>query len=265
MTPATNPGCLQPAGAKDPAQLPAVLSCPRAAMPQQVPVIRSAAPRKTLTRPAQKREPALYRDAFFEIRQDNAVHVISENYAYKTESYYSILRHELEGRTARPSSSAVLDAYVVPLCLERCRIAGIPVCEWGISQGYAPLPAILYGLNYFATTKEYHVVRDDGQAKEAIRHLTNRGKYPFCYQKIPDAAVISTCISVFGKTFGKCRNVEHLAGQVYDLFSIPLFTMVTVSEEGSHRLSSLSPTRYSQLAPEERSLLLAHLRHQEFL
>ncbi len=260
-----DPSCQQSAGVTEPVPPSGIPDSPVLIIPQPGHTPHSGTPRKTPVRPALKREPALYRDSFYKIRHDNAIHIISENYAYKTESYYTILSHELEGRKVRPSSSAVLDAYVVPLCLERARMAEIPVCEWGISQGYAPLPAILYGLNYFATTAEYHVVHDDTQSKEAIRHLTNRGKYPFCYQKLNPEATISTCISVFGKTAGKCRNVEHLAEQLYDLFSIPLVTMVTVSLGNTHMLSSLSPTRYSRLSAEERSILHAYLRHQEFL
>lgn len=226
---------------------------------------RDANCQKRHSRSATKKEHALNRDMFFEILYQGARHIISENYSYKTESYYTILRHELEGNRVKPSSSAVLDAYVVPICLERAHLANIPVCDWGISQGYVPLPSVIYGLNYFADTSEYRVVNTDGDAKEAIRHITNRGKYPFCYQKLPDHAVIETCTSVFGKTAGTCRNVEALARKVYDLFSIPLVTMVTVSDGKTHRLSSLSATRYTHLSHEERALLMAYLNHQEFL
>jgi hypothetical protein len=69
------------------------------------------------------------------------------------------------------------------------------VCEWGISQGYVPLPAILYGLNYFSTTLDYFIVQDQKKAKDVIKHITNNGKYPFCYQKFPDGSDIITFIS----------------------------------------------------------------------
>lgn len=224
-----------------------------------------AIPRKNHTRAPVKPERALNRDAVFELWYNNVHQIISENYSYKTESYYTILRHELEGKPVRPSSSSVLDAYVVPICLERANLAGLPVCEWGISQGYVPHPSILYGLNYFADSSEYYVVRDDAKAAEATRHLTNKGKYPFCYQKLKENSTLSTCISVFGKTAGKCRDVERLAEQVYEVFAIPLVTMVTITEGETHRLSSLSPTRYCQLSDDERALLQAYLNHQEFL
>lgn len=226
---------------------------------------REAALKKTNGKPGTRRECSLNRDMVFELWRDDTCHIISENYSYKTESYYRILRHELEGKKVRPSSGAVLDAYVVPICLERAHLAGIPVCEWGISPAYAPLPSVLYGLNYFANTAEYCIAGDEEQVKVAVRHLTNKGKYPFCYQKLADGATIDTCRAVFGKTAGKCRSVEQLAERVYELFAIPLVTMVTVSDRNGPLLSSLSPTRYSQLSDEERSLLHAYLNHQEFL
>jgi hypothetical protein len=216
--------------------------------------------------PAPRREPALSRDAFVALRLGETHHIISENYAYKTDAYYTILQHELEGLAVKPASRDVLDISVVPLCLERARLQGIPVCDWGISQGYVPVPSILYGINYFASTAAYCVVMDNTQAKEAVRHLTNCGKYPFCYQKLPPGATISSRAAVFGRTSrAPAAAVEEIARQVYELFAIPLVTMVFVDDGETVRLSSLAPTRYSRLSNEERSLLAAYLNHQVFL
>ncbi len=212
-----------------------------------------------------KREPLIAKDSLFTVWRDGAFHIIAENYSYKTEPYYSILRHELDGKPVQPSSCAVLDASVVPICLERASLAGIPVCDWAISQGYAPFPSILYGLNYYASTADYCVVRDNEEAKDVIRHITNRGKYPFCYQKLDDSATVHSRISVFGRTVGKSDGVARLAEMVYALFAIPLVTLVLVNSGGQYLLSSLSPTRYSQLSGEERSLLSLYLEQQEFL
>lgn len=212
-----------------------------------------------------KREQGILKDSLFFLRQGDIYHIISENYSYKTETYYSILFHELEGKHVRPSSSAILDAYVVPLCLERAKRGGIPVCDWGISQGHVPLPAILYGLNYFATTSDFFVVGDNAKAKEVIKHITNIGKYPFCYQKLDEGDTIHSCIGIFGKTATPCTRISYLAEKVYEHFLIPLVTMVFVKNGEEYRLSSLAPTKYSQLSGEERTLLSAYLTHQEFL
>ena len=231
---------------------PSPLACH---LPSEKPAIKSNA----------KREQAIPKDSLFFIRRDNISHIISENYSYKTETYYSILSYELEGRPVLPSSRVILDAYVVPLCLERAKRGGIPVCDWGISQGYVPLPVILYGLNYFATTSDFFVVDDNTRAKEVIRHITNIGKYPFCYQKLEEGATIHSCIGIFGKTITDCSGISAMARKVYELFSIPLVTMVFVKNNETYRLSSLAPVKYSQLCGEERSLLSAYLTNQEFL
>jgi hypothetical protein len=211
------------------------------------------------------REPGLFRDSLHILERDGIVHVISEDYSYKTEPYYTILGLELGGRKVKPSSSAVLDAYVVPMCLERAKLAGIPVCDWEISQGYVPLPAIIYGLNYFATSADFFVVNDGEQAKEVTGHVTNKGKYPFCYQKIPIGATVHSCVSIFGRTTDACSAIAGLAGKIYDVFSLPLVTMVFVKTRDQYLLSSLSPTKYSRISGDEKALLTAYLSHQEFL
>ena len=211
------------------------------------------------------RETGLLRDSLHVLERDGVWHVISEDYSYKTESYYTILDYELHRKNVRPASTAVLDAYVVPLCLERAKLAGIPVAEWGISQGFVPLPAIIYGLNYFATSADFFVVGDDGKAKEVIAHVTNKGKYPFCYQKIPPDATVHSCVSIFGRTTDSCAAISGLAEKIYQIFSIPLVTTVFVRTGREYRLSSLSPTKYSRISSDERALLSAYLAHQEFL
>ncbi|WAC04182.1 MAG: RimK-like ATPgrasp N-terminal domain-containing protein [Methanoregula sp.] len=232
-------------------------------LPQPVSV--PATSRKNGIKTPVKRDQGLLKDSLFVIRRNDIHHVISENYYYKTEPYYTILKHELEGKQVEPRSSAVLDAYVIPLCLERAASAGVPVCEWGISQAYVPLPAILYGLNYFSTTLDYFVINDNEKAKEVIRHITNNGKYPFCYQKYPEGSEISTCIAIFGRTLGTCPAVSEHAKKIYELFHIPLVKLVFIRNGTDYALSSLSPTRYAQLSEGERVLLSAYLANQEFL
>lgn len=210
-------------------------------------------------------ENGLLRDSLHILERQGVSHVISEDYSYKTESYYTILSYELAEKNVRPASSAILDAYVVAICLERAKLAGIPVAEWGISQGYVPLPSIIYGLNYFATSADFFLVTDSEKAKEVIAHVTNKGKYPFCYQKIPPGATIHSCVSIFGRTTDSCAAIAGHARKIYELFSIPLVTMVFVKTGDEYRLSSLSPTKYTRISGDERALLTAYLSHQEFL
>ncbi|MCX6686820.1 MAG: hypothetical protein NT112_00290 [Methanoregula sp.] len=82
-----------------------------------------------------KRDNALLKNSLFVIKRNDTHHIISENYYCKTEPCYTILQHELEGKKVEPTSSAVLDAYVIPICLSRAASAGIPICEWVYSFG----------------------------------------------------------------------------------------------------------------------------------
>ena len=212
-----------------------------------------------------RKELQILKDSLFTVKRGDTLYVISENYFYKTEPYYTILRNEMAGTRVSPSSASVLDAYVIPICLERAAIAGIPVCEWGISHSYIPIPAIVYGLNYFATSSEYFVVDDADAGKEVIKHITNKGKYPFCYQRLADGDSVVTLTSVFGKTFEKEPVLAEYAGKIYDIFGIPLVNMIFIRRDNGYSLSSLTPTRYNQLSDGERSLLQAYLNNQAFL
>jgi hypothetical protein len=200
------------------------------------------------------------------VRREERIHVVSEDYGYKTGSYYTILSREIAGEPVDPDSRSVLDAAVVPVCLERAARARIPVADCLISQSCAPdLPAVLYGLNYFSCTSEFSVVRSREAEKEVVRHLTNNGKYPYCCQPLSETAEVIPVIAVFGKIAGDEPGVRDIAERLYAEFRIPLMTLVLIREGESRVLSSITPTRYSSLSPAERSLLQAYLANQEFL
>jgi hypothetical protein len=201
----------------------------------------------------------LLKNAFFLLDRGNHIHIISENYSYKTETYYTILQKELEGHIVKPSSTNILDAYTVPICLDRLQTNGVPVCDWMISQVYSPIPALIYGVNYFATTSDFIRVNTIDEAKDAIKHVTNNGKYPFCYQKIEDTSIVNVCPSIFGKTKGTCNQIDTIAKKVYDIFEIPLILMIIVNDNDNYKLSALAPMRYSQLTKIGKSDLLSYM------
>jgi hypothetical protein len=196
----------------------------------------------------------LRRDVIHEKVRGGLTYLVSEDYSYKTEAYYRILALEMEGREVVPSTKDLLEAYVVPVCLARAEKAGIPVCDWGISDKRVPLPSILYGISYFADPSEYSLVRDMETANPVIKYITGNGKYPFCYQPIPESAEIVPCVSIFGRTAEAPEPLADLAGQVYRLFRIPLMEIVAVSNGGC-RLSAITPCWYSKLSKEEKGIL----------
>jgi hypothetical protein len=195
------------------------------------------------------------KDIMYKLEKNNSLYIVNENYFYKTEPYYTIVNNENEGTRTIPSSSDVLDAYVVPICLEKARLAGIPVCEWVISYQYVSVPAIVYGLNYFSTPSDYAVVRDLDEAKRVIKHVTNHGRYPFCYQKISESSAVIECVSILGQTLNCRDQMTSLAEKIFNVFQLPLVEIVMVEDQGEYYLSSLAPVKYSQLSKDETELL----------
>lgn len=195
------------------------------------------------------------KNIMYTLEEDDSQYIINESYFYKTEPYYTIVKNEHEDIKTVPSSSDVLDAYIVPICLEKAKLAGISVCDWVISYQYVSLPSIVYGLNYFSTPEDHFVVSNIEEASKVIKHITNRGKYPFCYQKISDASSVMKCVSIFGKTINCCERVSAVAEKIYEVFRIPLVEIVLVKDREGYRLSSLAPVKYSQLSKEETEML----------
>ncbi|HXW98568.1 MAG TPA: RimK-like ATPgrasp N-terminal domain-containing protein [Methanomicrobiales archaeon] len=196
----------------------------------------------------------LRRELIHEKVRGGVTYLISEDYSYKTSAYYRILTLEMEGKETVPSTADLLDAFIVPVCLARAGKAGVPVCDWGISDERAPLPSILYGISYFADPSEYSLVRDLATAEQVIKYITGSGKYPFCYQPIHDDDEIVPCVAIFGRTADAPEPLADLAAQVYRLFRIPLMEVISVSN-GGYRLSAVTPVRYSTLSREEKGIL----------
>ncbi len=185
--------------------------------------------------------------------------VISEGYFYKTDAYYTILKYENEEKDIVPKTDEVLDAYIVPICLTKAKNAGIPTCDWEVSYSYVPLPSIIYGLNYFSDPSIYFMVNDQASAKKIINQVTHNGKYLFCYQKIPENSSLITCNSIFGNTSHPDEGIKSLTKKIFEIFNIPLVSIVFVKIEDKYYLSSLGPTRYSGLLKDEKFFLSKHI------
>ena len=213
----------------------------------------------------QNQSPRLRRGTTYLVHRTGSLYVVSENYGYKTEPYYLILSRELNGEQVSPDSRSVLDASIVPVCLDRASRAGIPVADCFISQSCGTVPAVLYGLNYFSCASEFAVVQSMDSAKEVIRHITNSGKYPFCCQPLREGEEVVKTHAVFGHVHGYGEGLSRSAERLFTEFRIPLVTMVWIHADGEYRLSSLTPTRYSALSPREKALLRMYLSGQEFL
>lgn len=190
-------------------------------------------------------------------------HLIAEDYSYKSEAYYALLARELAGDRVAPDTASLLDAFIVPLCIERSLAAGIPAAECVISHTCLPCPSVVYGLNYFACASHFEVVKKGEHTRDVVRHVTNGGKYPFCYQRLEEGDTLERHVSLFGRVSD--RGVDLLAGKVYETFRIPLVELVCITGPGGTFLSSLCPVRYSQLSRDEREILCSRITGKGFL
>jgi hypothetical protein len=208
-----------------------------------------------------RKDGVLKEDSIFKVSMDDSMHVVSENHFYKSEAYYTAVSSEMSGINTAPSSGQVIEAYVVPICLEKAKLSGIEVSDWEISYQYASTPCVIYGLNYFSTPSEFFVVKDEETAKDVIKHVTNKGKYPFCYQKLAQGANIVSVTSVFGQAVeNEDPKVSNMISDVYRLFKIPLFSAILIEHDGKYSLSSMGPVRYSKLTRKEKHLLGEYLQ-----
>jgi hypothetical protein len=209
----------------------------------------------------ERKDRILKEDSIFTVSMDDSMHVVSENHFYKSEAYYTAVSSEMSGINTVPSSGQVIEAYVVPICLEKAKLSGIAVSEWEISYQYASTPCVIYGLNYFSTPSEFFVVKDEETAKDVIKHVTNKGKYPFCYQKLAQGANMVAVTSVFGHAVeNDDPEVAKMISDVYRLFKIPLFIAILIEHDGKYSLSSMGPVRYSKLTIREKHLLGEYLQ-----
>lgn len=170
------------------------------------------------------------------------------SYEYMSEGYYACQDAELEGRDAMPTCADALDAYVVPVALEKAAKAGVPVPEWLLTSEYFPVPAVCYGVNPFS--RKYAVVRDETSREREARRLTWNHKYTICCQRI----TASTEVVEFRMVCGKTEQTEFAdwAERMFAIFRIPVAT-VRLLRNGRLEFSALEILPYKFLTPTERA------------
>jgi hypothetical protein len=215
--------------------------------------------------PVDKRCARLYlkKGTIYQLTRNNIDYLISEDYQYKTTSYYKILENEAKGQLTIPSSREILDAFVLPICLEKAKKFGIPTVNWRLEKWNKLLPfvdmeypAILYAMGPYAETDVHYEVRNEPEAKLALNHLTNGGKYSYIIQRIPDRAKIVSLNVIMGWTSPIYTPIlQKLAKKVFNVFQIPLMRIRLVECDGNYYLSSIGMVDYSKLDSMEREQL----------
>lgn len=173
---------------------------------------------------------------------------LAGNYDYLSYGYYLSQDHENSGHCIRPTCKDMLDAYVPPLFLKKAEMAGAPIPEYYISNGYFEPPVIVDPINPF--TLRGKVVLKAGKTKSIAKSLTRNFTYAICCQEIPDGGRISYFRAVLG--WAALPKFRELANIVWEVFGIPL-ARVRVIRTASGRLlmSDISPLFMEDLSARE--------------
>lgn len=174
------------------------------------------------------------------------------DYSYMSSAYYASLDAELRGERVAPTTQDALDAYVVPLAMERAGRAGIAVPSYELVTDRFPAPPFMaYPVNPFSTRGE---LIEDGDALEARRKgLTYTGKYAVLVQRLPEDYRIDVVRTVLGATL--IPEYEAFARKVFDAFRIPLFKARVIVSSRAYLLSAIEPLPQEELTLNEKALV----------
>ena len=172
--------------------------------------------------------------------------LLSGDYEYMTAGYYACQDAELAGRPALPTCADALDAYVVPIALEKAAKAGLAVPEWILTHEYFPVPAVCYGVN--PLTRRHEFVTDESARRAVARRLTSNFRYSMCCELVTPGARLAEFRMVCGRTTS--TEFAGWADSVFSVFRVPLATVRVISA-GSTMLSAIEILPRALLTPTE--------------
>ncbi|UCG63212.1 MAG: RimK-like ATPgrasp N-terminal domain-containing protein [Candidatus Zixiibacteriota bacterium] len=173
---------------------------------------------------------------------------LAGDYDYLSQAYYVSQDRLLSGELIVPSCQDMLDAYVSPLFLEKARLAGLPVPEYYISNGYIEPPVIVDPVNPF--TLKGKVVLKASRAKSIAKSLTRNFTYAICCQELPEGSQVAYFKAVLGWCVGD--EYREMARVIWDVFKIPLARIRVIKlADGGILLSDIAPLPFTELGKRE--------------
>jgi len=177
---------------------------------------------------------------------------LAGNYDYLELPYYISQDLELEGKNIHPTCKEMLDAYITPIFLEKAQIAGLPVPEYYISNGYFEPPVIIDPINPFMIRSR--IVHQPSRVKSVSKSMTRNFTYAICCQEIPSGAEVG----YFRAVIGWCVSARYreIARSIWEVFHIPLAKVrVLTLADGRILLSDISQLLFKDLKKRERQHL----------
>jgi hypothetical protein len=176
---------------------------------------------------------------------------MSGDYSYMSEGYYESLDAELEGLRVFPTTSDALDAYVVPIAMEKARLHGMSTPDYEIVVDKLTPPVLAYPVNPFSSKYQLVLPGDDLEAK--LKTLTSSGKYATICQQLPADYRIDVVRCILGMTLTEAY--DGFAKKVFEVFKLPLMRVRVLVTTSDYLLSAIESLPFEELTLNEKKLL----------
>lgn len=177
---------------------------------------------------------------------------LAGTYDYLEQPYYLSQDRETAGVDIHPTCKEMLDGYITPVFLEKGRLAGLPVADYYVSNGYFESPVVIDPINPFMIRSR--IIRTSGHGDSVARSMTRNFTYAVCCQELPEGAKLT----YFRAVLGWCEKTmfRDLAASIWDVYRIPVARVrVMVMPDGRLLLSDLAQLPFDKLNRSE----LAHI------
>lgn len=181
---------------------------------------------------------------------DTLFHMAGDYY-YMSEAYYQLLEAELAAQAVLPTTAATLDAYVVPIALEKARQAQFPIPDYRLVVDKLPTGVLAYSVNPFSEKMQLISEGDDLSTK--LNSLSRTGKYAVCCQALPEDYRIDIIRCILGQTL--VSEYQSYALGLFKLFHLPLMRIRVIVTPEAYLFSAIEPLALKELTSAELSLL----------
>ncbi len=201
--------------------------------------------------------PVSYRKYLATLNGRDLLVNLAGNYDYLELPYYISQDLDNDGKRVHPTPAEMLDAYVTPIFLEKAKLAGLPIPDYYISNGYFEPPVVIDPVNPFMSRSRVVLKssRKDAVAKSMTRNFT----YAICCQELPDGGMVKHFRSVLG--WCNASRFREVSRPIWEIFHIPLARVrVVVLKSGEIMLSDISQLPMEKLNKRERAYLDSKVR-----
>jgi hypothetical protein len=174
------------------------------------------------------------------------------DYSYLLSGYYDSLDAELSDLNVIPTTQDALDAYVVPIAMEKAKSEGLYIPEYEIiTDKFLTPPMMAYPVNPFFSKGE--LITDAAMLEERRNALSMTGKYAVLCQRLKG----DYRVDVLRCVMGQCLNepYKHFAAEVFRIFRIPLMRIRVIVVAKEYQLSAIEPLPFEDLTLNEKKLL----------